>query len=58
MPGFIYEALDEIRGYSKNKKSYEEKIHIMQMQLQKEKYIIRFIGVGIMMLCGIFFMFT
>ncbi len=58
MPGFIYEALDEIRGYSKNKKSYEEKIHIMQMQIQKEKYIIRFIGVGIIMLCGIFFMLT
>ena len=25
MPGFIYETLDEIRGYSKNRKSYEEK---------------------------------
>ncbi len=58
MPGFIYEALDEIRGYSKNKRIYEEKIHIMQMQLQEEKYIIRFIGVGIIILCGIFFMLT
>jgi ubiquinone biosynthesis protein len=58
MPGFIYEALDEIRGYSKNKRIYEEKIHIMQMQLQKEKYIIRFIGVGIIVLCGIFLMLT
>jgi len=50
--------LDEIRGYSKNKRIYEEKIHIMQMQLQKEKYIIRFIGVGIIVLCGIFLMLT
>jgi len=58
MPGFIYEALDEIRGYSKNKRSYEEKIHKMEMQLQKEKYIIRFIGIGIIILCGIFLMLT
>jgi hypothetical protein len=58
MPGFIYEALDEIRGYSKNKRSYEEKIHKMEMQLQKEKYIIRFIGIGIITLCGIFLMLT
>ena len=58
IPGFIYEALDEIRGYSKNKRSYEEKIHMMEMQLQKEKYIIRFIGMGIIVLCGVFLMLT
>ena len=58
MPGFIYETLDEMRGYSKNKRSYEEKIHMMEIQLQKEKYIIRFIGIGIIILCGIFLMLT
>jgi hypothetical protein len=30
----------------------------MEMQLQKEKYIIRFIGIGIITLCGIFLMLT
>jgi ubiquinone biosynthesis protein len=58
MPGFIYETLDEMRGYSKNKRSYEEKIHMMEIQLQKEKYIIRFIGIGIIILCGVFLMLT
>lgn len=51
MPGFIYEALDDIRGYSKNKKSYEEKIYKMEVELQKQKYIIRFFGIGIILVC-------
>ena len=54
MPGFIYEALDELRVYSKNRKSYDEKINKMQMQFQREKYIIRAIGIGIIFLWGIF----
>jgi ubiquinone biosynthesis protein len=54
MPGFIYEALDELRVYSKNRKSYDEKINNMQMQFQREKYIIRAIGIGIIVLWGIF----
>ena len=54
MPGFVYEALDELRGYSKNRKSNDEKIYKMQMQLQKEKYIIRTIGIGIIIVWGIF----
>ena len=54
MPGFIYEALDELRVYSKNRKSYDEKINKMQMQFQREKYIIRAIGIGIIVLWGIF----
>jgi ubiquinone biosynthesis protein len=54
MPSFIYEALDELRVYSKNRKSYDEKINNMQMQFQREKYIIRAIGIGIIVLWGIF----
>jgi ubiquinone biosynthesis protein len=54
MPGFVYEALDELRSYSKNRKSNDEKIYKMQMQLQKEKYIIRTIGIGIIIVWGIF----
>jgi hypothetical protein len=40
--------------YSKNRKSYDEKINKMQMQFQREKYIIRAIGIGIIVLWGIF----
>ena len=54
MPGFIYEALDELRGYSHNRKSNDNKLHKMELQLQKQKYIIWFFGVGIMMTWGIF----
>ena len=58
MPGFLYEALDELRGYSKNSRSNEEKIYQMQIQLQKEKYIIRLIGVGIIVICGTLLILT
>jgi ubiquinone biosynthesis protein len=58
MPGFLYEALDELRGYSKNRQSNDEKLHQMQMQLQKQKYIIRFIGIGIIAICGILIILT
>ena len=58
MPGFLYEALDELRGYSKNNRSNEEKIYQMQIQLQKEKYIIRLIGVGIIVICGTLLILT
>jgi ubiquinone biosynthesis protein len=58
MPGFLYDALDELRGYSKNRQSNDEKLHQMQMQLQKQKYIIRFIGIGIIAICGILIILT
>ena len=58
MPGFLYEALDELRGYSKNKQSADKKIHQMEIQLQKEKYIIRLIGVGIIVICGALIIIT
>ena len=58
MPSFIYETLDEIRGYSKNRRSYEEKIHKMEMDLQKQKYIISFFLIGIILGCGAFLLLT
>jgi hypothetical protein len=58
MPSFIYETLDEIRGYSKNRKSYEEKIYKMEMNLQKQKYIISFFVIGIILGCGAFLLLT
>ena len=53
MPGFIYEVLDELRGYSKNKQSSDTKIQELKVQLTKEKYMVRLIGVGIMTLLGV-----
>lgn len=58
MPSFIYEAFDEIRGYSKNRRSNEEKIHKMEMDLQKQKYIISFFLIGIMLGCAAFLLLT
>mgnify|MGYP001184324657 FL=1 len=53
MPGFIYEVLDELRGYSKNKQSSDTKIQELKVQLIKEKYMVRLIGVGIITLLGV-----
>ena len=58
MPSFVYETLDEIRGYSKNRRSYEEKIHKMEMDLQKQKYIISFFLIGIILGCSAFLLLT
>ena len=58
MPSFIYETLDEIRGYSKNRRSYEEKINKMEKDLQKQKYIISFFLIGIILGSGAFLLLT
>ena len=42
-----------LEATQKNKKSYEEKIYKMEVELQKQKYIIRFFGIGIILVCGI-----
>ena len=47
MPGFIYEVLDELRGYSKNRQSSDMKIQELKMQVLREKYIIRLFASGI-----------
>ena len=47
IPSFIYEILDELRSYSKNKQSSDAKIQELKIQLLKEKYFIRLIALGI-----------
>jgi len=46
-PGIVYEALDELRGYSKTKQANDKKIEELEFQLSKQKYFIRVIGIGI-----------
>ena len=58
MPTFLYEALDELRGYAKNRHSNDKKIYQMQIQLQKEKYIIRFLGVVILVIVALMVMLS
>ena len=53
MPSFIYEVLDELRGYSKNRHSSDIKIQELKIQLLREKYIIRLFGLGIIILLAV-----
>ena len=48
MPVMVYEAFDELKNYSKTKKSNDEKIKILELQLSKQKNLIRLTGIGIM----------
>ncbi len=50
IPSYIYQALDELRSYSKDKKSNEEKITKMQFQLLKEKYILRLVSMVVVII--------
>jgi ubiquinone biosynthesis protein len=50
IPSYIYQALDELRSYSKDKKSNEEKITKMQFQLLKEKYILRLVSMVVIII--------
>ena len=47
VPGIVYEALDELRSYSKNKESNTKKIEELEVQLSNQKYLIRVIGIVI-----------
>ena len=47
VPVIVYEALDELRSYSKTKKSNDEKISNLELQLSNQKYLLRVIGVVI-----------
>ena len=47
VPAIIYEALDELRSYSINKNSNDRKIKELELQLSKQKYINRVIGIVI-----------
>ena len=53
VPGIIYEALDELRRYSINKNSNNKKIKELELQLSKQKYINRVIGIGIIFAAAI-----
>ena len=41
LPSIVYETLDDLRGFAKNQKSNELRIKEMELQLQKEKFMIR-----------------
>ena len=56
VPGIVYEALDELRGYSKNKKSNDKKIEGLEIQISNQKYILRVIGIGIISVIAIMVM--
>jgi ubiquinone biosynthesis protein len=47
MPVMAYEAFDELKNYSKTKKSNDEKIKNLELQLSKQKNLIRLTGIGI-----------
>jgi len=47
VPAIVYEALDELRSYSKTKKSNDEKISNLELRLSNQKYLLRVIGVVI-----------
>jgi ubiquinone biosynthesis protein len=53
VPGIVYEALDELRSYSKTKKSNDKRIKDLELQLSKQKFIIRVISVVIMVCAAI-----
>ena len=56
VPGIVYEALDELRGYSKSKKSNDKKIEDLELQISNQKYILRVIGIGIIIVIAIMMM--
>ncbi|MDC1051313.1 2-polyprenylphenol 6-hydroxylase [Gammaproteobacteria bacterium] len=41
LPSIVYETLDELRGLTKHKSANEIKIRKMEIQIQKEKFMIR-----------------
>ena len=47
VPVIVYEALDELRSYSKTKKSNDKKITNLELQLSNQKYLLRVIGIVI-----------
>jgi ubiquinone biosynthesis protein len=47
VPVIVYETLDELRSYSKTKKSNDEKISNLELQLSNQKYLLRVIGIVI-----------
>jgi ubiquinone biosynthesis protein len=50
VPTVVFEALDEIRGYSKNKNTNNQKIKELEDRLTGQKYLIKALAVGIIIL--------
>ena len=58
VPGILYEALDELRDYSKNKQSNEKRILDLELKLSNQKYLIIVIGIVIMVSVAIMIIFS
>ena len=58
VPGIVYEALDEIRSYSKNRQVDSNKIKSLEDQLSNQKYLIRVIGIVIIVSAAVVIMIS
>ena len=55
IPSLVFEAIDEIRSFSKNKNASNQRIIELENQLSKQKYINRAIAVAIIVSITIIF---
>ena len=53
VPGIVYEALDELRSYSKTKKSNDKRIKDLELKLSNQKFIVRAVGIVIIVCTAI-----
>ena len=58
VPGIVYEALDEIRSYSKNRQVDSNKIKSLEDQLSNQKYLIIVIGIVIIVSVAVVIMIS
>ena len=58
VPGIVYESLDEIRSYSKNRQVDSNKIKSLEDQLSNQKYLIRVIGIVIIIFVAVLIMIS
>ena len=58
VPGIVYEALDEIRSYSKNRQVDRNKIKSLEDQLSNQKYLIRVTGIVIIVSAAVLIMIS
>ena len=58
VPGIVYDALDEIRSYSKNRQVDRNKIESLEDQLSNQKYLIRVIGIVIIVSVAVVIMIS
>ena len=58
IPSVVFEALDEIRSYSKNKDINSKKIKELEDKISRQKYLIRTVAIGIMFATAIILIVT